>query len=795
VGCTGGYVAPGMKRWALLVSLASLLVAPATASAAIPNVFGAHTISGAPIPCLAQADGVRVCHGTDNGGGGPDLRLKSFDGQPLEVYVILPPAPSSGADGPYPLVVQSHGWGSSAGGPSNTEFFSPTADSWAKQGYAVLQLTARGFGDSCGKTAQKSESPVDYQAVCGNGYIRLDDARYEARDVQTAIGLLVDQGIVSPGHLGVTGESYGGGVSLELATLKDRVMNADGSLSPWTSPAGTPLSITASAPVIPWSDLAYSLLPNGRTLDYQVTSPTADLSPVGVEKQSFVTGLYALGQSTGYYAPPGTNSQADLTTWYGLINSGEPYDSNPETPAIVQQIAQYHSPYYLLDGAYGASREAPAPLLIANGFTDDLFPVDEALRYYNLDRSLYPSDPVSLLDGDFGHERAANKPGDKALLSNAIQSFFDYYLKGAGSQPQPSATATIETCPTSAPSGGPYTASSWSALHPGEVDYSSQTAQTILSNAGDPTLAKTVDPIVAGNDPCGTASATDQGPGVATYRLPAAQGPGYTLLGSPTVIADLRVTGTFAFIAARLWDVDPTTNTETLVARGLYRIDPNNSDGVQVFQLHPGAWHFAAGHIPKLELLGQDPPYARTSNGQFQIQVASLQFRLPVHELPGSVPGVGSPLVPGPQACTTRPYSRLNKHRTGYARRRLLAAGTAGEQPCLFASAAARRRERVTRVYVMIYRPARHGRCRFVRRSGRLTRPRSCQHPIEFRATGTSRWRLRLRVRLAPGSYLVRSDAIDGNRRHQPRTAASVKRLKVARARRLRPHPALDFMG
>ena len=71
----------------------------------------------------------------------------------------------------------------------------------------------------------------------------------------------------------------------------------------------------------------------------------------------------------------------------------------------------------MLDGAYGYAREAPAPLLIANGFTDDLFPVDEALRYYNLERSLYPSDPVSLFDGDFGHMRAQNKPGDEALLS------------------------------------------------------------------------------------------------------------------------------------------------------------------------------------------------------------------------------------------------------------------------------------------------------------------------------------------------------------------------------------------
>ncbi len=173
------------------------------------------------------------------------------------------------------------------------QYGGPTADQWAKDGYAVLQLTARGFGDSCGSSASRLADPTG----CADGYLRLDDDRYEVRDVQNAIGLLVDEGIANPAQIGVTGESYGGGVSLALATLRDRVMNADGSVSPWRSPAGTPLRIAAAAPVIPWSDLVYALIPNGRTLDYQVASPTTDLSPLGVEKQSFVSGLYALGSA------------------------------------------------------------------------------------------------------------------------------------------------------------------------------------------------------------------------------------------------------------------------------------------------------------------------------------------------------------------------------------------------------------------------------------------------------------------------------------------------------------------
>jgi len=780
------YLATRMRRSrGVLVSFAVVagLLAPATASAApITSVFAGHTTSGAGIPCVSQSDGTRVCFGTyDNGAGNTDLRLTSFDGTPLSVYVTLPPAPASGSDGPYPLVVQSHGWGEPTTGPDDTQYYGPTGDTWAKDGYAVIQLVARGFGDSCGTPASRLAAPT----ACRNGYIRLDDERYEARDVQYAVGLLVDEGIADPGRIGVTGESYGGGVSLELATLNDRVMNADGTLSPWTSPDGVPLHIAAAAPVIPWSDLDYSLLPNGHDLDYFVTGPDTDLSPLGVEKQSFVTGLFAEGNENGYYAPAGTDSSADLTTWYAELGAGEPYDGNAQDEALADQIARYHSPYYLLDGAYGTAFQEPAPLLIANGFTDDLFPVDEALRYYELEQTRYPLDPISLLDGDFGHQPANNKPGDLALLSGRVQSFFDYYLKGAGLRPQTGATATIETCPAGSRSGGPYAAPTWSALHPGEVDYSSGPAQTISSAAGDPTIAREIDPI-AGGGACATVSATDQGAGVATYRLEAASGAGYTLLGSPTVIANLSVTGQYPLIAERLWDVDPSSNTETLVARGVYRIA---SSGPQVFQLHPGAWHFAAGHIPKLELLGQDSPYVRTSNGQFSISVSDLQLRLPVHEVPGA-PGTAAnvtsplPLVyPTPYStpgCVAHPYSRIDRRRGHASRRGFAVVGTAGEHHCPGASRLNVRRQKLAKVYVMIYRKATHGRCRFLERDGKLSRPRPCDRPIEFLARGTSHWSLRLRTGVPSGRYLIRADAVDRLRHHQPRTAASVISVRVA---------------
>jgi predicted acyl esterase len=585
-----------MRRLWVMVLLLAALAVPSAARAADP--LG--------LACADQGDGVRLCQG----------KVKTFDGVPLDANLALPAGSS------LPLVVLSHGYGGSKLGYADMK-------PWAQRGYAVLAFSARGFGESCGSAASRLADPVG----CAQGWVRLDDVRYEARDIQQLAGLLADAGVVDGQKVGVTGGSYGGGVSLDLAVLRDRVMLADGSLRPWTSPAGRPMRIAGAVPWIPWSDLAYSLAPNGRTLDYEVTSPTADLEPFGIAKQSFVAGLYASGQASGYYAPPGVAPDADLTTWFAEINAGEPYGAQER--GIADELAAHHSAYYL------DHSRAPAPTLIANGWTDDLFPVDEALRYYNRTRAQYPDAPLSLMFLDFGHQRGQNKDADVARFEQRAYAWMDRYVKGDASAPAlQGVEALTQTCPKTASSGGPYDAPTWTALHPGEVRFTSAAAQTVLSAGGDPAVARAFDPI-AGDGACATTSAADE-PGTASYRLAPATGEGYTLLGAPTVIADLKLTGTFPELAARLLDVAPD-GTQTLVARGLYR---PTADGHQVFQLHPGAWHFAAGHVARLELLGRDAPYGRASNGAFTVGARSLELRLPVRERRGAQ--VRRPLAPVP---------------------------------------------------------------------------------------------------------------------------------------------------
>jgi predicted acyl esterase len=108
----------------------------------------------------------------------------------------------------------------------------------------------------------------------------------------------------------------------------------------------------------------------------------------------------------------------------------------------------------------------------------------------------------------------------------------------------------------------------------------------------------------------------------------------YTLLGAPTILARLKVSGdpVAAQIAGRLWDVAPDGASQTLVARGEYR--PRGAAKREVWQLHANGWKFKRGHVPKLELLGSSPPSSRPSNGSFQIDVQRLELRLPTRDKP-----------------------------------------------------------------------------------------------------------------------------------------------------------------
>ena len=127
----------------------------------------------------------------------------------------------------------------------------------------------------------------------------------------------------------------------------------------------------------------------------------------------------------------------------------------------------------------------PAPILISNGWTDDLFPVDEALRYANKVFDKYPRAPLAQLHFDYGHPRGQNKSADAARLSTRMRQWFDHYVKGQGGvKVLRGVEALTQTCPTTRPSRGPYRATTWDGLSRGEVRYSRRGAHTVLSSSG-----------------------------------------------------------------------------------------------------------------------------------------------------------------------------------------------------------------------------------------------------------------------------------------------------------------------
>jgi predicted acyl esterase len=590
------------KRTALTLAIAAL-AAPQAASAAAPAPFG-HA-------CGPQA-GVRLCPTASD-----SARVPTFDGVPIDVDVTLP----TSGDGPFPTIVMLHGYGG-----SKTDFESATGSGdynnvfYARRGYAVVNLSARGFGRSCGVAASRTAP------ACDRGWIHLGDQRYEARDVQYLLGLLVDEGVTRAGAIGVTGISYGGGQSQILARLRDRVRLADGRFVRWRSPGGTPLSVTAAWPRWSWSDLTYALTPNGRFLDFRRPSQTQSRRPLGVMKLSYVNGLYALGVAAGFVAPAGADPNADLTTWRAITARGEPYGT--EANAIARELTSFHSP----EGLSGR----PAPLLLENGWTDDLFPPEEALRTYNALAHVRGA-RVSLQLGDLGHPRGSNKANADAAFNAAGARFFDAYLKHRGRAPRNRrVTAFTQTCPKAKDAGGPFRARSWTRLHPGVFRFGGRAARVVTSRGGNPATGKAFDQVLNG-DACLTVP-SEHAVGTAVYQRRTRRA--YTLLGLPTISARIKTTGSGGQLVARLWDV--SAGRQLLVSRGVYRLRTNQSGRI-TFQLFGNGWAFRRGHVAKLELVGSDPNYLRPSNGPFSVRVSKLVVELPTRDKPSRRRGIGRP--------------------------------------------------------------------------------------------------------------------------------------------------------
>ena len=600
------------------------LAAPSAAQAEITQVF---TDTATPVDCTVQTganEGIRYC---TNQSPEPRSTVPTWDGVPIDVNVAFPPEDPYGDaydEGPFPVMMLFHGYAGSKLGLGSMKH-------WLDQGYATFSITTRGNHQSCGTTAARTAGG----AACDGGYLRLMDTRYEVRDAQELIALLVDEGLIDPGAIGATGGSYGGGMSMALAALRNRMMLPDGSLDGLGVAERHSARDRRRGPRHPVDRPRVRTRPQRRQprLHRRCAVPRPRRPRRRREGGLRQRPLCSPAQANGYYAPEGQDPEADITGWKNALDTGGPYGA--EELEIVEEITTHHSSYYIDDSV------KPAPLLISSGFTDDLFPANEATRFFNRTLTTYPNAHIGLTFGDFGHPRGQGRAETNAFISERKDEWLAHYVLGEGSEPEEGIDALTQSC--GEPPAGPYHGTDVNDLAPGEITLESGAGPDHRCGRRDRRrpLRRVLRALLERR---ARRSAPATAPPARSTSSPAAPAGGYTLMGSPTVIADFDAPGDNTQIAARLMDIAPD-NSQKLIARGLWRPEIGGPER-QVFQLTPNGWEFEAGHVAKLELLPYDDPYGRRSPGQQAVQVSDLELRLPVADDPGSAGGLVDEALP-----------------------------------------------------------------------------------------------------------------------------------------------------
>jgi ABC-2 type transport system ATP-binding protein len=538
-------------------------------------------------------------------------KVASFDGTELDATLTLP---AKATKRRLPLLVFLHGFlnhkgeylsetregtGAERGGDAyKTVRWNPI---WfASRGYAVLNYSARGHGES-------------------GGEIGLASRDIEVRDTQHLTGLLHDRGSplvrIDRQRVGVIGGSYGGGQTWLLMTTRP---SASVSFGTWRSPAGALMKLAAAVPTYTWTDLLYALAPNGRHLSAGVDPATA-ATPIGIPKITLID---------GFLATAGARLPRQTYAWLARVNAGEPYEGgDPLLEEARRELTGPRSAFYQ-DGYFEALRAGRArrvPVLAGQGWTDPLFPAIEAVRMYRSLRGADPGYPISLYLGDMEHLTAQVKVPDLRHFHVLGNRLLDRHLRGRGPRPPREVRAAVSNCDPKR-FGPVVKASTWEGLATTRraLDLGGP-RQTGYRTSGEGPLA---DPVVLSQQRgrgCITAG-PGQTAGSAYYDVPL-PAPA-TLMGLPRVSVSYRATAPDFELNARLWDVAPD-GARTLVDRGAYRGGPATSGTIE-YELFGNAWALEAGHRLQLELTQDDSTFLRPDNIPSSLTLESARIELPL---------------------------------------------------------------------------------------------------------------------------------------------------------------------
>ncbi|MFL5312933.1 MAG: alpha/beta fold hydrolase [Myxococcales bacterium] len=540
--------------------------------------------------------------------------LASFDGTQLDVTVRVPQS-ATGGTGPHPLVVSLHGYG----GSKNSSV--GDVDKLADTGFTVLRYSARGFGDSWGQ-------------------VNLADLNVEIRDLRSMISQVTNDPSLQADAdaVGVFGASYGG-IQSWLAAVEP-TFTAD--------PGGGQVRIRTIVPIVPATDLLYSLRPNG--------IPQNSIDVPGGFKSSFTEGLFFSGIRRSP-ARPYPNYPDYLFVWNQYLLGTEPNDDPPIGSQIVDAVAGYRSIWWqkrfwkqVIQNAdpQNPDRQPPLPVFQIQGWTDDLFPVPEALRMYRTLRSIDASYPIALYLGDLGHPRARNKQGEVDFVSDQIRRWFEFYLKCKGVasatcvQPALDVQAALTRVRDQPFNPGDVVrVPTYDDLANGSVAHDFPGGEILTYNPANPSGAF-FDPLVmAGAEslqPSPPPPPPDAIPGdVARYEVRVADlanGSALLIAGQPAVTVSISTTASREQLNVRLFDVE-ADGTEHLVTRGTFTVDTGNplqpiGHRKLTITSYGNLWEAAQADVLRLEITNVDSPYIEPSRVPSLTRLGKVELAIPV---------------------------------------------------------------------------------------------------------------------------------------------------------------------
>jgi dienelactone hydrolase len=573
----------------------------------------------------------------------------------LDVDISRPttPAPPGG----YPLIVFMHGCCQGSKFDWERGSFDSPGETWhynnawfASRGYVVANYTARGFRS---------------QTRGSTGETQLDSRSFEINDFQYLAGLIADDPFfqVNPQKIVPTGGSYGGGFAwLALTDPK------------WQSPGGLDMKLAAAAPRYGWTDLAYSLQPNGSHSKDPRKLPAFDgsdtLDPIGIPKQTWISVLFGSGFI-------GTTFPQYIVDSFFCVQNPDPYETSPACtgtventyPSFVTERSAYYQNTYFDRIATDPSYRTP--VFNAGTLTDTLFPATESVRMSNRLQAVVPDYPIQQYFGDYEHftQNKAREWGDicgadhhvctvddypggnvdatpnglvRTGVTTRLNQFIDFYTRPSANpnppQPKFDVTASLQVCPQNADAAHPanepgdtFTAARFGLLAPYHLRFSLSGDQQTANDIEPNPHGSNADPLANFSTNGGRCPFTSvpAGPGVAVYETdPLAEQA--TMIGGATVSITYDATSTAGLqLNSRLYDVFPD-GTAVLVDRGPYRA--TSPSGTVTYELNGNGWRFPAGHRVRLEVAQDDGGYLKASSVPSTATIHGVRISLPVRE-------------------------------------------------------------------------------------------------------------------------------------------------------------------